>query len=115
VKTGTYTELIKQMEKVEKTHVKRLNETYNGTKDDDISEENDTSLNEAKSTRDYEINVDLKKGESANLVLYRYRWVVLASYFMSSAATGSLQGSLSTNREIYVQAFKGDGLTRTWL
>ncbi len=108
------TELEKNMERVEKTQVKRLDESTEYTKDDDISEEIE-SLDGRKSTRDYEINVNLKKGEVANLVLYKYRWVVLASYFMSSAATGSLQGSLSTNREIYVQAFKQDGLTRTWL
>ena len=68
-----------------------------------------------KTACDYDIDVDLKEGEAPNLILYKYRWVVLAAYFMSSAATGSLQGSLGTNREIYVQAYKDEGLTRTWL
>jgi hypothetical protein len=102
-----------------------LTKKLNGVKRDDssdldISEDNSPKLDEnklvdRKSTVDYDIDVKLKDGEAPNLILYKYRWVVLAAYFMSSAATGSLQGSLSTNREIYVQAYKDDGLTRYWL
>ena len=32
--------------------------------------------------------------------MYSYRWVVLASFFFTSAATGAVQGSLSTNRKV---------------
>jgi sugar phosphate permease len=41
-----------------------------------------------------------KNNENPGLILYRYRWVVLIAYFLTSAATGSVQGSLSTNRKI---------------
>jgi MFS transporter, FLVCR family, MFS-domain-containing protein 7 len=44
--------------------------------------------------------VKLKENEAPTLILYKYRWVVLFAYFLSSAATGSIQGSLSTNRKI---------------
>jgi MFS family permease len=45
-------------------------------------------------------NTRLEEGENPGLILYRYRWVVLFAYFLTSAATGSVQGSLSTNRKI---------------
>jgi len=47
---------------------------------------------------DYDLKVDSEKAPA--LILYSYRWVVLASYFLTSAATGLMQGSLSTNRVI---------------
>ena len=37
---------------------------------------------------DYNIKVNLKENEKPSLILYNYRWVVLFSYFLSSAATG---------------------------
>lgn len=42
----------------------------------------------------------LEDNEQPGLILYRYRWVVLFAYFLTSAATGAVQGSLSTNRKI---------------
>jgi hypothetical protein len=42
----------------------------------------------------------LKEDEKPSLILYKYRWIVLAAYFLTSSATGALQGSLSTNRDI---------------
>jgi len=50
--------------------------------------------------RDYEIDFELREDERPSLILYKYRWIVLATYFLASSATGALQGSLSTNREI---------------
>ena len=49
---------------------------------------------------EYDIKIDPNDNAVPNLILYRYRWVVLAAYFLTSAATGSVQGSLSTNRKI---------------
>ena len=95
--------------------VKREESSELDISEDHTDEQEDNKLMNRKTARDYDIDVDLKEGEAPNLILYKYRWVVLAAYFMSSAATGSLQGSLSTNREIYVQAYKDEGLTRTWL
>lgn len=53
-----------------------------------------------KSIVDYDIPVHLREDEKPNLILYRYRWVVLFAFFLTSAATGAVQGSLSTNRAI---------------
>jgi FLVCR family feline leukemia virus subgroup C receptor-related protein len=54
-----------------------------------------------KTMVEYEdIDVVVKEEEKPGLILYSYRWVVLISFFLSSAATGSVQGSLSTNRKI---------------
>jgi hypothetical protein len=57
-----------------------------------------------KSTRkeqvDYDIDVKLKEGDKPSLILYKYRWVVLFAYFLTSTSTGALTGSLSTNRAI---------------
>ena len=39
------------------------------------------------------------------LILYRYRWLVLFSYFLSSSAIGVVQASLSTNRTIVDNVF----------
>ena len=50
---------------------------------------------------DYDdIDVIVEDDDKLGLILYKYRWVVLISFFLSSAATGSVQGSLSTNRKI---------------
>jgi len=42
----------------------------------------------------------LKEGDKPSLILYKYRWVVLFAYFLTSTSTGALTGSLSTNRAI---------------
>lgn len=34
------------------------------------------------------------------MILYRYRWLVLLSFFLSSSSLGSVQGSLSTTKKI---------------
>ena len=38
--------------------------------------------------------------QRAVIILSSYRWIVLLSFFLSSAATGSVQGSLSTTKKI---------------
>ncbi len=53
-----------------------------------------------KQKKDYDIQFVLKEDEKPSLILYKYRWIVLAAYFLTSSATGALQGSLSTNRDI---------------
>jgi hypothetical protein len=53
-----------------------------------------------KTTKDYDINIILTDQEKPNLILYKYRWIVLFAFFLTSSATGALQGSLSTNRDI---------------
>ena len=53
-----------------------------------------------KTTKDYDINIILTEQEKPNLILYKYRWIVLFAFFLTSSATGALQGSLSTNRDI---------------
>lgn len=59
-----------------------------------------------------DIDPQLEEGEAASLILYRYRWVVLLAFFLSSTATGLLTGSLSTNRSIIEEGYKNrDGLT----
>jgi hypothetical protein len=55
---------------------------------------------EHKTTKDYDINIILTDQEKPNLILYKYRWIVLFAFFLTSSATGALQGSLSTNRDI---------------
>jgi hypothetical protein len=50
--------------------------------------------------KDYNIDVELKDNEKPSLILYKYRWIVLLSFFMTSCSTGALSGSLSTNRNI---------------
>jgi hypothetical protein len=50
--------------------------------------------------KDYNIDVQLKDNEKPSLILYKYRWVVLCSFFFTSCSTGALTGSLSTNRGI---------------
>ena len=97
----------KKTSDIEKLLKKRTGKDSDSSDDeiDHDNNENRKSRAVSRVTRDYDIDVQLKEGESPNLILYRYRWVVLATYFMSSAATGSLQGSLSTNREIIFQAF----------
>jgi hypothetical protein len=37
-----------------------------------------------------DIDSEVKEEEKPGLILYRYRWVVLFSFFLSSAATGSV-------------------------
>ena len=54
----------------------------------------------ARSVKDYDINFHLKDNEAPSLILYKYRWIVLFAYFLSSTATGAVQGSLSENRAI---------------
>jgi hypothetical protein len=54
-----------------------------------------------QSVAEYEdINLDMREDERPNLILYKYRWIVLAAFFLTSAATGAVNGSLSTNRAI---------------
>ena len=53
-----------------------------------------------RTTKDYDINIILTDQEKPNLILYKYRWIVLFAFFLTSSATGALQGSLSTNRDI---------------
>lgn len=52
----------------------------------------------------YDINIKLSKDQKPSLILYRYRWVVLFSYFLSSSAVGAVLGSLGTNRGIFDKA-----------
>ena len=42
----------------------------------------------------------MSPNQRAVIILSRYRWIVLLSFFLSSAATGSVQGSLSTTKKI---------------
>ena len=62
----------------------------------------DSSYSERKEARktvkDYDINVLLTDQEKPSLILYKYRWVVLLVFFLTSSSTGVLTGSLSTNR-----------------
>ena len=62
----------------------------------------DSSYSERKEARktvkDYDINVILTDQEKPSLILYKYRWVVLLVFFLTSSSTGVLTGSLSTNR-----------------
>lgn len=61
----------------------------------------DTRMERANAIVDYPgLNTELKEGESAALILYRYRWLVLFSFFLSSASIGAVQGSLSTTKKI---------------
>lgn len=53
-----------------------------------------------RSVKDYDIKMHLRENEAPSLILYKYRWVVLFAYFLSSTATGAVQGSLSENRAI---------------
>ena len=66
------------------------------------SEDNDDTLyskNEEDSSRksfaEYDIDVQLKENEVPNLILYKYRWVVLFSFFLSSLSIGTVFGSLN--------------------
>ena len=43
-----------------------------------------------KSAVDYDIDVNLKEHEKPSLILYKYRWVVLFAFFLTSAATGAV-------------------------
>jgi len=52
-----------------------------------------------------DLDIKLEEGEAASLILYKYRWIVLFAFFLSSAATGSIAGSLSTNKEIILKAY----------
>ncbi len=61
--------------------------------------------------KDYDINVVLQENEKPSLILYKYRWVVLGAFFMTSCSTGILIGSLSTNREI-IDKIGGNSLDR---
>ena len=45
--------------------------------------------------------VDSKTG----YILYPYRWIVLLAFFLTSASTGIVQASLSTNRPIITNAY----------
>ena len=67
----------------------------------------DSSYSERKEARktvkDYDINVILTDQEKPSLILYKYRWVVLFTFFLTSSSTGVLTGSLSTNRDIIVK------------
>lgn len=74
--------------------------------EEDLEEEFAKKLNRqtnrsvSKSIADYDIKIDLRPNEAPALILYKYRWVVLLAYFLSSTATGAVQGSLSENRLI---------------
>ena len=56
-----------------------------------------------KTVKDYDINVILTDQEKPSLILYKYRWVVLLAFFLTSSSTGVLTGSLSTNRDIIIK------------
>ena len=82
------------MEKKEKSKAKYQ---YPNVVDDDDdftmeAEEEDPSFksNNDKNVIDYSINIKLKEHEKPSLILYKYRWVVLAAFFFTSAATGSV-------------------------
>jgi MFS family permease len=69
--------------------------------DDEIEIDEHTAHQEGRrSNRDYDIDMHLKEHEQPSLILYKYRWVVLFAYFLTSTATGAVQGSLSENRAI---------------
>ena len=68
--------------------------------DDDLHKTKSLGSQKHQSVAQYDIDVDLRENEKPSLILYKYRWVVLAAFFMTSAATGAVQGSLSTNRAI---------------
>ena len=53
-----------------------------------------------------DIDSHIEDGQAASLILYKYRWVVLLAFFLSSTATGALTGSLSTNRSIIEEGYK---------
>ena len=59
--------------------------------------------NKSSYKKDYNIDVELKGDEKPSLILYKYRWVVLFAFFLTSCSTGALTGSLSTNRDIIVK------------
>lgn len=61
------------------------------------------ALEKQNTVKDYDIKVVLGDQEKPNLILYKYRWIVLMAFFLTSSATGALTGSLSTNREIIVK------------
>jgi hypothetical protein len=61
--------------------------------------------------KDYDIDVKLKENEKPSLILYKYRWVVLFTFFLTSCSTGALTGSLSTNRGI-IDKIGGNDLDR---
>jgi hypothetical protein len=64
----------------------------------------DQSIKSTKSVVDYDnIHVRLKENEKPSLILYKYRWIVLVSFFFTSAAVGNVSGSLSTNRPIIMK------------
>lgn len=49
--------------------------------------------------------------EKPSLILYKYRWVVLFTFFLTSCSTGALTGSLSTNRRI-IDRIGGNSMDR---
>ena len=70
------------------------------------------NTDESKSfKKDYDIDVKLKENEKPSLILYKYRWVVLFTFFLTSCSTGALTGSLSTNRGI-IDKIGGDKMDR---
>ena len=64
--------------------------------------------------KDYDIDVTLRGDEKPSLILYKYRWVVLFAFFLTSCSTGALTGSLSTNRGI-IDKIGGDSMDRNVL
>jgi hypothetical protein len=80
---------------------KNVEEELDSDDDDDDSKRTGSIVSLGTgSIVDYDIDVHLREDEKPNLILYKYRWVVLFAFFMTSAATGAVQGSLSTNRAI---------------
>ena len=81
----------------------------------DETSEMDSLIGEAEDDKsfkkDYDIDVLLNDNEKPSLILYKYRWVVLFTFFLTSCSTGALTGSLSTNRRI-IDKIGGDYLDR---
>jgi hypothetical protein len=64
---------------------------YHSEQSDDLQTEERLK----NSIMEYEgIDVELNENDSPNLILYKYRWVVLFSFFWASVAIGCVIGSL---------------------
>lgn len=62
--------------------------------DDELEIMNDKRQSNAslgdRSRIDYDIDIKFKDHETPSLILYKYRWVVLFAYFLTSTATGAV-------------------------
>lgn len=95
---GKVNQFKKKVEKKKEKHeIESDDESFD---DDDGMRTGSLRSGEGDSVVDYDIDVKLREDEKPNLILYKYRWVVLFAFFLTSAATGAVQGSLSTNRAI---------------